>query len=147
MPSKASLPSSLVDPVDNLPPQSLDSVERHSKQSSSRSKLSSNSSNNNENPILKSFKNFRRKSDDPKVAADQQNNTEKVNSILYRRPSFVLTSSMNDIDNGDIVHEGNKSLKPPDAINLTPPSPAPSTTSFLKAPGFLKVPFSICSCN
>ena len=83
------------------------------------------------------FKNFRRKSDDPK--ADQQNNTEKVNSILYRRPSFVLTSSMNDIDNGGIVHEGNKSLKPPDAINLTPPSPAPSTTSFLKAPGFLKV--------
>ena len=60
MPSKASLPSALVDPIDpSIAPQSIDSGER---QSSSRSKISTNSStNNNENPFFKSFKSFRRK--------------------------------------------------------------------------------------
>ena len=58
---------------------------------------------------------------------------------MYRRPSFVVTSSINDLSNNGFTHEGNKSLKPPDfTINLTPPSPAPSN-SFLKAPTFLKV--------
>ena len=115
---------------------------RQSKQSSSRSKLSSNSSNNNENPLLKSFKNFRRKSD-PKNEQPQtiQSNTE-VNSILYRRPSINVTSSINDLENGGFLPESGKSLKPPDTINLTPPSPAPSANSFLKAPThFLKVKY------
>ena len=45
MPSKASLPSALVEPTDIPPLHSLDnSVGRQSKQSSSRSKPSSNSS-------------------------------------------------------------------------------------------------------
>ena len=142
MPSKASLPSALVDPVDHegRTPQSIDSGGRHS---SSRSKISSNSSNNpsnnNENPILKTFKSFRRKSD-PKELQKQQSISE-VNGILYRRPSFVITSTTNDLENGGgFNNEENKSLKPPDAINLTPPSPAPPpTNSFLKAPTFLKV--------
>lgn len=131
MPSKASLPSALVDPVDN-PPQSIDSGGRHSKQSSSRSKISSNSSNT-DNPFTKSFKSFRRKSD----KTETNHNTEVNNSILYRRPSFVVTSENGDLEAGGGQNDG--FLKPPEAINLTPPSPAPSTTSFLKTPGFLKV--------
>jgi hypothetical protein len=62
MPSKASLPSALVDPGDI--PQSLDSSGKHSKQSSPRSKLSSNSSNaenSAKSPWFKSFKSFRRR--------------------------------------------------------------------------------------
>ena len=131
MPSKASLPSALVDPVDN-PPQSIDSGgERHSKQSSSRSKISTNSStNNNENPFFKSFKSFRRKS------VQGEGATSEVNSILYRRPSLVVTSAMSDVESASNGIE-NSALKPPDAINLTPPSPAPSTASFLKTPLFL----------
>ena len=64
--------------------------------------------------------------------------TSEVNSILYRRPSLVVTSAQSDIESAKNV-DSNYALKPPDAINLTPPSPAPSTTSFLRAPYFLKV--------
>ena len=66
MPSKASLPSALVDPTDMPPqPHSMDSVGRQSKQSSSRSgKPSSNSSKDDgvtsTRSFLKPFKNFKK---------------------------------------------------------------------------------------
>ena len=131
MPSKASLPSALVDPIDN-PPQIMDSGGRLSKQSSSRSKISSNSSQA-DNPLLRPFKSFKKKTQNlEEQSAVASQISDPSNSILYRRPSLVVTS---DIENQNVLTDG---LKPPEAINLTPPSPAPSL-GFLKAPSFLKV--------
>ena len=122
MPSKASLPSALVDPGD-IQPQSIDSGGRHSKQSSSRSKLSSNSSNadtTSKSPFLKPFKSFKRK----KQGGDE----EAPASISYRRPSLIVTEAFND--------SSENQLKPPE-LTMCPPSP--SAHSLLKAPNFLKV--------
>lgn len=130
MPSKASLPSALVDPMENAAPQSIDSGGRHSKQSSSRSKISSaaSSTNNDSSSILKKFKLFRQKSTEIK-----NYEPTKDDPLPQRKPSLVITPDSPDYESGF--------LKPP-AMNLTPPSPVPSTASFLKAPGFLRVTLS-----
>ena len=134
MPSKASLPSALVDASD-VPPQSIDSVEHFSKQSSSRSKLSSNNSSKDEPPsnnsILQKFKFFnRRKSDNNNQSASSpvNNPSSEVNSILYRRPSLVVTA-VND-------QESPTEEPWPKTSTTVPNSP---DKSFLKAPSFIKV--------
>lgn len=129
MPSKASLPSALVDPMEVTAPQSIDSGGRHSKQSSSRSKISSaaSSMHNDSSSILKKFKLFRQKSTEIK---NYEPTKDDQPLAAHRKPSLVITPDSPDAESGF--------LKPP-SMNLTPPSPAPSTASFLKAPSFIKV--------
>ena len=140
MPSKASLPSALVDASD-VPPQSIDSAEHFSKQSSSRSKLSSNNSSKDEPPatapapstqttnFMQKFKIFRRKSENNNQPVSA-NNSADVNSISYRRPSLVVTAAATDQESPPVTEE-----------NWLKPSTAPTSPdkSFLKAPSFLKV--------
>ena len=81
MPSKASLPSALVDPTD-MPPHSMDSVGRQSKQSSSRSgKPSSNSSKDDgatsTRSFLKPFKNFKKEVVQGKIHGVQDQKCQK----------------------------------------------------------------------
>ena len=144
MPSKASLPSALVDATD-VPPQSIDSAEHFSKQSSSRSKLSSNNSSKDEPPavsaapssgFMQKFKMFRRKSENNNQILPTVNSSEVNNSISYRRPSLVVTQA---------AESQPSDPAPPLALeenwNLKPTSTAPTSPdkSFLKAPSFLKV--------
>ena len=146
MPSKASLPSALVDATD-VPPQSIDSAEHFSKQSSSRSKLSSNNSSKDEPPapavsaapssgFMQKFKMFRRKSENNnQILPTVVSSGEVNNSISYRRPSLVVTQATESqpSDPAPPPLEENWNLKPTTAAPTSPDK------SFLKAPSFLKV--------
>ncbi len=149
MPTKASLPSALVEPTD-LPPHSMDSSEKHSKVSSSRSKLSSHSSQNESGTtagtgLFKSFKSFRRK--------------KPPESGVNRRPSLIVTEADGNPDPSNnpaaAVHNnkpanlqlqippfsGGSTPVPPGSNSLIPPQPQSPTASVLKNPstsGFLK---------
>ena len=158
MPSKASLPSSLVEPTD-VTPHSLDvnSVGRQSsKVSSSRStKPSSNSSKEdgiittgNGSALTTSttatkpsflrqpFKNFR------KTRSTFEKDPES-NNLMPRRPSLVVTQSSEadllETTTNSYNSNNNKALRLPD-MSITPPTTPNNThSSFLQAPSFLKV--------
>ena len=154
MPSKASLPTSLVEPTD-VTPHSLDvnSVGRQSsKLSSSRStKPSSNSSKEDGttgNGTLTStkpsflrqpFKNFR------KTRSTFEKDPES-NNLMPRRPSLVVTqSSEADLleTTNSYSHNNNNALRLPD-MSITPPTTPNNThSSFLQAPSFLKVNWAL----
>ena len=157
MPSKASLPSSLVEPTDATP-HSLDvnSVGRQSsKLSSSRStKPSSNSSKEDgttgNGPTLtpttsstkpsflrQPFKNFR------KTRSTLIEKDPESNNLMPRRPSLVVTQSSEadllETTTNSYNSNNNNALRLPD-MSITPPTTPNNThSSFLQAPSFLKV--------
>ena len=157
MPSKASLPSSLVEPTDATP-HSLDinSVGRQSsKLSSSRStKPSSNSSKEDGTTgngttltpttsttkpsfLRQPFKNFR------KTRSTLIEKDPESNNLMPRRPSLVVTQSSEadllETTTNSYNSNNNNALRLPD-MSITPPTTPNNThSSFLQAPSFLKV--------
>ena len=157
MPTKASLPSALVETTD-LQPHSMDSSGKHSKLSSSRSKLSSHSSQaETGNSIFKGFKSFRRK----KPTSEADGGTTPG---LTRRPSLIVTEAAEDAattsaggeasqpTKNSITNHPNRphNLQIPAASsqaqqqnlpNLIPP-PSPSVLKNPSSPGFMKAPLT-----